>query len=160
VTGEDSLVPRDYWNEIAHQTQTPEWEICFNALNICYGQGMYHGADVRPWHRGYTIGHYIDVEWLAEIYFRHDDPDDFPIEEPFDSVYVGAAFWVRSGSPRAWIPYDMKTIPKLDASEHPPLARPMAHLRSRLRGQHLVHKRYSVEHPELYGRLDVKSLDP
>jgi hypothetical protein len=153
ATGEDSEAPWDYWNESARETQTPHWEICFNALNICYGQGMYHGADARPWQRGYTMGHYTDVEWLAEIYFScDDDPDGFPIEETFDTVYVGAALWVRSGTPRAWIPYNMKTIPKLDASEHPPLARPLARLRSRFRGQHLKHKRLSIEHPDWYGR--------
>lgn len=152
ANGEDSLIPKNYWIEVARETQTSEREICWNALNICYGQGEYHGADIRPWHRGYTLGHYRDVEWLAEIYFNHDDPDDFPLEEPFDAIYVGAAFWMRSGTPRVWVPYDMRNIPRLDASEHPPLARPLARLRSRFRGQHLVHKRDSVEHPEWYGR--------
>jgi len=38
-------------------------------MNICSGQGSYHGDDSRSWHRGYTIGHYCDAEWLAQIYF-------------------------------------------------------------------------------------------
>ena len=97
VNGDDSLIPQNYWNETARETQTSEGEVCWNALNICYGQGQYHGTDIRPWRRGYTIGHYKDVEWLAEIYFSHDDPEDFPLEEPFDAIYVGAALWVRSG---------------------------------------------------------------
>jgi hypothetical protein len=151
ANGEDSPIPQDFWNESAREIKASERDICWNALNICYGQGQYHGGDVRPWHRGYTIGHYRDVEWLAQIYFSHDDPDDFKLEYPFSAIYVGAALWVRSASPQAWVPYDMRNIPKLDASEYQPLARPLARLRSRLRGQHLIHKRNSIEHPEWYG---------
>lgn len=148
---EQSEDSKRFWDDVAFEIGASEEDICWNALNVCYGQGAYHGNDCRPWHRGYTIGHYKDAEWLARIYFAHEDPSLFDDDEHFDVVYVGAAFWVRSGSPQSWVPYNTRTIPKLDASERPALVRPFVQLRSKLSGQHLAHLRHSAEYPERYG---------
>jgi hypothetical protein len=150
ANAEESEIPAEFWRKASTETRATPQEICWDALNICHGQGQYHGHDCRPWHRGFTIGHYHDVEWLAQIYFSFEDVDRNYFDEETDVVHVGAAFWVRSGSPHSLIPYDFNTIPKLDASEYPPLARPLARVRSRLRGQHLQHRRLSIEHPDWY----------
>jgi len=118
-------------------------------MNTCSGQGSYHGDDSRSWHRGYTIGHYCDAEWLAQIYFT---ACDFRLGDtygsvwrslaPFDIVHVGAAFWVRSGTPQAWVPYTVKNVVELDAARHPVIWRPLARAWYRRRGQHVQHYRY------------------
>jgi hypothetical protein len=115
-------------------------------MNICSGQGSYHGNDSRSWHRGYTIGHYSDAEWLAQIYFTAFDPrldngcgNVHRYLDPFDVVHVGAAFWVRSGTPQAWVPYTPKNVVQLDAARHPIIWRSLARAWYRRRGQHLQH---------------------
>jgi hypothetical protein len=140
ASAERSHTPSDFWHQAAVDERADAEEVCTNALNICIGQGQYHGADERPWHRGFTLGAYGNVEWLAELYFSHHialkaTPDDF------DSVHVGAAFWVRSKSARTWRPYTSSRVAQLDAAEHPLAIRPLARLYYARRGQHLVHVR-------------------
>jgi hypothetical protein len=144
ANAEGSADPELFWRETAATEKADLWEIAWNALNICSGQGSYHGNDDRSWHRGYTIGHYADVEWLAQIYFTDHDPktgNGHPSLEPFDIVHVGAAFWVRSGTPRAWMPYTTKNVVKLDAAQHPLILRPFARAWYSRRGQHMRHSR-------------------
>lgn len=120
ANAESSKDPEAFWRQATDDARTHVAEVCWNALNFCNGQGSYHADGCRPWRRGFTIGHYQDVEWLAQIYFTHTDILNIPgigISETFDAVCVGAAFWARSGNARAWIPYDMENVQKLDAAE-------------------------------------------
>lgn len=146
---ETSDDPELFWQESATQEKADLGEIAWSAMNICSGQGSYHGSDRRSWHRGYTIGHYVDAEWLAQIYYTACDlrlGDAYGSVrrslEPFDIIHVGAAFWVRSGTPRAWVPYTAKNVVELDAAQHPVIFRSLARAWYRRRGQHLQHFRY------------------
>jgi hypothetical protein len=154
TNAEGAESPEAYWHEAIGWEDTDVRDICWDAMNICSGQGQYHGNDTRAWHRGYTIGQYCEVEWLAQIFFTSSGPregwiDSMPYR-PYDVVYVGAAFWVRSASPRAWVPYTRRNIPKLDAAQHSIIQRPLARLRYRFRGQHIDHIRNSKKYPHLY----------
>ena len=134
ANAESAKDPQVYWNQAPEEVHTNVREICRNALTICYSQGE-RGLDSPPWRRGYTIGHYQDVEWLAQIYFTDRDIIG-PV--PFDVVHVGAAFWVRSGSARAWVPYDRENIRMLCEAERSPrrsLARMWYGRRRQDRGQ-------------------------
>ena len=85
--GEDS---KRFWDDVAFEVGASREDICWNALNVCYGQGAYHGNDCRPWHRGYTIGHYKDAEWLARIYFSYEDTSLFDDESSLRVSPAGA----------------------------------------------------------------------
>ena len=125
-------------------------EICWNAVNICDGQGQYYDVDFPPWHRGFTIGHFRDVEWLAQIYFTDDRSNDDRALDKFNVVHVGAALWVRTRDPSAWVPYTAKNVAKLDAARLSKLKRPFAYIWYRLRGRHLEHIRRSKADPRDY----------
>ena len=142
--------PATFWREGADRMRADAREICWNAANICDGQGDYYGQPVPPWHRGFTIGHFRDVEWLAQIYFSDDQSGDNRERDWFDMIHVGAAFWVRSPGPSTWVPYTAKNVAKLDAARSTRLERPLAYLRYRLRGKHLEHIRGSKADPSQY----------
>ncbi len=145
ANAENSDDPKGFWREAAKREGASTREICWNAQNICANQGMESEYHDLPWRRGYTIGHYNDAEWLAQIYFEHSDPAN-PYDS-FDTVYVGAALWVRSASPRAWVPYTPKNIPAIEAAQHPVIQRPFARVWYRFRGQHMHHARMAKKHP-------------
>lgn len=143
--------PAAHWLASAEQHEAGVGEICKNAENICVGQGQYHAADVTSWHRGFTLGHYLNAEWLARIYFTHRrSGKQLPNAEESDVIHVGSALWLRTPNPRAWVPYTVKSIPRLDAARHSPLERPYAWAKYRYRGKHLEHVRHSKNHPEWY----------
>jgi hypothetical protein len=149
ANAESSKDPEAFWRQAAEEARTDDAEICWNALNICHGAGTKNYGDCRPWHRGYVIGHYQDgVEWLARIYFTDRDLT-VPGPAAFDEVHVGAAFWVRSGSARAWVPYNRENTCALDEADRLPRRRSLARIwrepREQDRGQYLVYKPY----PEL-----------
>jgi hypothetical protein len=159
ANAEMSESPEAYWHQAAESLNADSREICWHAANICSGQGMTGARDYnRPWRRGYTIGHYSDVEWLAQIYFTNDgSPDNEGSRswrpEPFHVIHVGAAFWVRSASPRAWIPYTAKNVPKLDAAQHPPMLQLPACVWYRFRERRLRRAREDMRRPKRYGQL-------
>ncbi len=137
VHAEDSNNPEAFWRETAERKGADLHEICWNAQNICSRQGMSRGQPNNfPWHRGYTIGQYEDVEWLARIYFTYDEAIEGQrnrLATHFNVIHVGAAIWVRSGSPEAWTPYTAENIAKLDAAQHPVRQQPVATRRRRIR---------------------------
>jgi hypothetical protein len=142
ANAENSSDPELFWRQTAMREKADLHEISWNAQNICSGQGMYHGGDFRSWHRGYTIGHYTEVEWLAQIFFTDSAPgtdDDHLPLDPYDVVYVGSALWVRSSGPRTWIPYTATNVPRLDAALLPRGVRSIARLWYKHRGQHRQH---------------------
>lgn len=143
---EDSKDPKAFWHQAAEEARTNVVDVCWNALNICYGQGAYRSDGCRPWRRGYTIGHYQDVEWLAQIYFTCTEllnVPDIPISAAFDVVHVGAAFWVRSGSVSAWIPYNWENVQRLNSSE----PKPSSPHRLRMRFWHKPHQKELIHEP-------------
>jgi hypothetical protein len=165
ASAEESETPGTYWREAAGSLDADPREICWNAANICSGQGSESlrargpsslGRRASPWHRGYTIGHYWDVEWLAQIYFSNDGSPDSEGSRswspgPFDVIHVGAAFWVRSASPRAWVPYTEKNVPRLEAEQHPPMLRQPARIWYSFQERHLRRMREAIRHPRRYG---------
>lgn len=144
ANGENSKDPDAFWHEAAEEEDTDDAEICWTALQLCSQQGTYFGNDSRPWRRGYTIGYYHDVEWVAQIYFSLDALD---APEPVDVIHVGAAFWVRSGSPRAFVPYNTNNVEKLDVAERQLLARPLVRIWNQWRGNYPFYNRKSYWHP-------------
>lgn len=128
MNAEDSSDPAAFWQQTAERKRAELFDICWDAQNICANQGMGgHHEPELAWRRGYTIGHYNDAEWLAQIYFTHADPSN-PCDE-YDVVHVGAAFWVRTGSPRAWVPYTETSTSRLDAAQHSLVQRPFARVK-------------------------------
>jgi hypothetical protein len=141
ANAENSRNPEAYWRETAERQGANLYEICWNAQNICANQGMAPGSPYHeaPWRRGYTIGQYEDVEWLARIYFSYDESHTEPrrkLDTPFDVIHVGAALWVRSSSPDVWTPYTAENIAKLNAAKPPIRHAQTTTRRRRLPGRH------------------------
>jgi hypothetical protein len=127
VNAEDSNNPDAFWQATADRQGADLYDICWNAQNICSRQGMTPGKrNDLAWHRGYTIGQYDNAEWLARIYFTYNDENAEPghtLSTRFNVIHVGAALWMRTGAPHAWIPYTAENIARLDAAQ-PPLTQP------------------------------------
>lgn len=136
ANGETAKNPESIWKPTGKPTSF-SYEVCANALNISVGQGEFHDDTPKPWHRGYTIGHFDNVEWLARIY--HSYADIRIPGETFDLVHVGAVLWVRSGGASVWRPYTPDHIPELEADEFPRVVRPAARAWFRRRGRHHRH---------------------
>lgn len=137
---EDADSPDELWRFKSDPDGRLRRFISFHAANISFGQGAFYDDSPHPWHRGYTHGHFDDSEWLAAIYLSETDVyvrgSYRDTVHHFDIVHVGAALWVRSGTPVAYTP---DRIPELDARCLPRALRPAARTWYRRRGRHRRH---------------------